>query len=91
MLNLTPADLSDSAGAQMILDAIRKRWPWVKHLFADGAYDWTRWLGFDGDPIVGVHFTAPAAHLPRSAANCYNSFGFPLISGTSARLRTHSQ
>ncbi|WP_264806558.1 transposase, partial [Acetobacter estunensis] len=26
-------------GAQMILDAIRKRWPWVKHLFADGAYD----------------------------------------------------
>ncbi len=24
---------------QMILSAIRKRWPWVKHLFADGAYD----------------------------------------------------
>ena len=23
----------------MILDAIRRRWPWVKHLFADGAYD----------------------------------------------------
>ena len=33
------ADISDSAGAQPILDAIRKRWPWVKHLFADGAYD----------------------------------------------------
>ena len=31
--------LSDSAGAQMILDTIRKRWPCVKHLFADGAYD----------------------------------------------------
>ena len=31
--------LSDSSGAQAILDAIRKRWPWVKHLFADGAYD----------------------------------------------------
>ena len=42
MLNLTPADVSDSAGAQMILDAIRKRWPWVKHLFADGAYDRTQ-------------------------------------------------
>ena len=42
MLNLTPADLSDSAGAQMILDAIRKRWPWVRHLFADGAYDRTQ-------------------------------------------------
>ncbi len=39
MVNLTPADLSDSAGAQAILDAIRKRWPWLKHLFADGAYD----------------------------------------------------
>ena len=39
MLNLTPADISDSAGAQLILDAVRKRWPWLKHLFADGAYD----------------------------------------------------
>jgi len=39
MVNLTPADISDSAGAQMILAAIRKRWPWLKHLFADGAYD----------------------------------------------------
>ena len=42
MINLTPADISDSAGAQTILDAIRKRWPFVKHLFADGAYDRTR-------------------------------------------------
>ena len=39
MINLTTADILDSAGAQMILDAIRKRWPWLKHLFADGAYD----------------------------------------------------
>jgi len=39
MINLTPANISESAGAQTILDAIRKRWPWVKHLFADGAYD----------------------------------------------------
>jgi transposase len=39
MVRLTPADISDSAGAQMILDAIRRRWPWVKHLFADAAYD----------------------------------------------------
>ena len=42
MVNLTTADISDSAGAQMILDAIRKRWPWLKHLFADGAYDRTK-------------------------------------------------
>lgn len=39
MVKLTPADISDSAGAQIILDGVRKRWPWVKHLFADGAYD----------------------------------------------------
>ena len=39
MVHLTSADISDSAGAQAILNAIRKRWPWVKHLFADGAYD----------------------------------------------------
>ncbi|NHO19824.1 IS5 family transposase [Acetobacter oeni] len=39
LVRLTTVDISDSAGGQMILDAIRKRWPWVKHLFADGAYD----------------------------------------------------
>jgi hypothetical protein len=39
MINLTTADISDSAGAQAILDGIHKRWPWVKHLFADAAYD----------------------------------------------------
>lgn len=27
MVNLTTADISDSAGAQTILDGIRKRWP----------------------------------------------------------------
>ena len=42
MVNLTTADISDSAGAQMILDGVRKRWPWLKHLFADGAYDRTQ-------------------------------------------------
>ena len=26
----------------MILDAMRRRWPWIKHLFADGAYDRTQ-------------------------------------------------
>ena len=42
MLNLTPDDISDSAGAQRILDTVRKRWPWLKHLSADGAYDRTK-------------------------------------------------
>jgi len=42
MVKLTTSDISDSAGAQHIVAAIRKRWPWLKHLFADGAYDRTR-------------------------------------------------
>lgn len=44
MVNLTTADVSDSAGAQIILAAIRKRWPWLKHLFADAGYDRARLL-----------------------------------------------
>ena len=39
LVNLTTAEVSDSAGAQLILDALRQRWPCLKHLFADGAYD----------------------------------------------------
>ena len=39
MVNLTPADVQDAEGAQQIVTAIRKRWPWLKPLFADGAYD----------------------------------------------------
>jgi len=42
MVNLTTADIFDSAGAQAMVAAVRKRWPWLKHLFADGAYDRTR-------------------------------------------------
>ena len=39
MINLTTADISDSAGARMILDAIRKRRTWLGPLLADGACD----------------------------------------------------
>ncbi|TCK19716.1 DDE family transposase [Ancylobacter aquaticus] len=42
MVNLTAADISDSAGAQAIVAAIRKLWPWLKRPFADCAYDRTR-------------------------------------------------
>ena len=42
MVNLATADISDSAGAQSIVAAIRKRWLGLKRLFADGAYDRTR-------------------------------------------------
>jgi transposase len=39
MINLTPADISDSAGAEKVLEAVKQRWPWLKHWFADSAYD----------------------------------------------------
>jgi putative transposase len=39
MVNLTEADVQDAAGAEAIVKAIRRRWPWLRHLFADGAYD----------------------------------------------------
>jgi transposase len=38
-LNLTPADVADSTGALLVLDALKARWPWVKHVFGDAAYD----------------------------------------------------
>ena len=38
-MNMTPADVADSTGAQHVLDALQTRWPWVKHLFGDAAYD----------------------------------------------------
>jgi len=42
VVNLTTADMSDSAGAQAIVEANRKRWPWCKHLVAERAYERTR-------------------------------------------------
>ena len=39
MVNLTSADVQDAAGAEAIIKAVHQRWPWLKHLFADGAYD----------------------------------------------------
>lgn len=72
MVNLTPADISDSAGAQAVLDGIRKRWPWVKHLFADGAYDRLKlmdkaaasWSRSSADPMTRrASKSCPAAGL----------------------------
>jgi hypothetical protein len=30
---------SGALGAEQIIKAVRQRWPFLKHLFADGAYD----------------------------------------------------
>jgi len=39
MVNLTAADVQDAAGAEAIVKGARRRWPWLKHLFANGVYD----------------------------------------------------
>ncbi len=39
MVNLTTADVQDAPGAEEIVRIILRRWPWLKYLFADGAYD----------------------------------------------------
>jgi transposase len=44
MVNLTPADISDAAGAEQVLAAVKQRWPWLKHWFADSAHDRRRLL-----------------------------------------------
>lgn len=39
VVNLTTDDVADSTGVRLVLDALVKPWPWVKHLFGDAAYD----------------------------------------------------
>jgi IS5 family transposase len=65
-VHLTPADVSDSAGAQTILDAIRKRWPWLKHLFADAGYDRTRLM----EKATVLDFVAGIARRSGTAKGC---------------------
>lgn len=38
-VNLTPADVADSTEALQVLEALKQKWPGVKHLFGDAAYD----------------------------------------------------
>ncbi|MEC5414136.1 IS5 family transposase [Aurantimonas sp. C2-4-R8] len=33
-----PADIQDHDGAPAVLKSILKRWPWLRHIFADGGY-----------------------------------------------------
>lgn len=39
MADLTAADVRDAPGAEKIVKTILQRWPCLRHLFADGAYD----------------------------------------------------
>jgi len=39
-VELTPADIADSTGVQMVRDSLIKGSPWVKHLFGDAVYEY---------------------------------------------------
>jgi putative transposase len=71
MVNLTTADISDSAGAQMILDSVRKRWPWLKHLFADttAPSSWTR------PPSSTSPSKSSNGPIPRRASKSFHAAG----------------
>ena len=36
--SLDSADIQDRDGASVVLETILRRWPWLRHLFADGGY-----------------------------------------------------
>jgi transposase len=55
--------VSDSAGAQTILAAIRKRWPWLKHLFADAGHDRTKLM----DKAAFLDFVVAIVRRPDAA------------------------
>lgn len=58
MVNLTPADVADATGAEWVLAALKQRWPWVRHLFADAAYDRRRLL----DEATMLGFVVEVVH-----------------------------
>jgi putative transposase len=63
LVDLTTADIADSAGAQAFLDALRKHWPCIKHLFADGAYDSRQLL----DKAAFLNFTVEIVKRTQAA------------------------
>ena len=93
MVHLTPADISNSAGAQAILDAIRTRWPWVKHLFADGACDRLKLM--DKAAYLDLSSRSSAAPTSRKASRSCPPLGGRTdlrlddpLAATGARLRS---
>ena len=73
MVNLTPADVSNSAGALTILAAIRKRWPWLKHLVADADYDRTKLM--DKAASLTSSWRSSAVPTPRGASRSSRDAG----------------
>jgi putative transposase len=42
--NLTPADVADSTGVVLVLEALKQKWPRIKHSFGDAAYDHRKFM-----------------------------------------------
>ena len=63
MVDLTTANIADSTGAQALLEATYKRWPRVKHLFADSAYDRRKLL----DKAAFLDFTVEIVRRTQAA------------------------
>ena len=38
MASPSTANVQDAAGAEQVVAAVRRRWPWLRHLSADGAH-----------------------------------------------------
>lgn len=83
--NLTTADISDSAGAQAIVAAVRKCWPWLKHLFADGANDRTNSLA--SPPLATSHSRSFAGATLSPASRCRLDDGSSRTFGSMTRWR----
>lgn len=66
MVNMTSADISDAAGAHKVLDAVKTRWPWVKHLFAGSAYDHMMLM----DKAATLDFVVEVVHKNAVLSRC---------------------
>ena len=93
LVNLTSADISDSAGAQVILAAIRKRWPWLKHPVADGVHDRGKLMSKAAFLDVVVEIVRRIDHelgckvLPKVGGRAHLRLDGPLALGTQLRGR----
>ncbi|MHC2567690.1 transposase [Rhizobium leguminosarum] len=69
------ADIQDRDGAPAVLKTILKRWPWLRHIFADGGYAGPKLKGAlqkiaKLDDLDAIRQPLPAARSTFSAVNC---------------------
>ena len=66
------ADSQDRDGAVDVLKAVRLWFPWLRHVFADGAYGVTNSRTRSSDPRLGTLSKIPAAR--QLALSCHPFF-----------------